>query len=160
MTIGDITQDINAGRAGAISKSAPYQIVGKVCDADMTVGVAVAPGATDESCKVPASAADVDNALGVAVYHPFRQVLGAGGEEYADGQVADVMIDGEIWVVVEEAVSPGDPVFCRHTANGGNTTLGAFRTDADTSNAAAFDGARFASTTSGAGIAKLRLKRP
>ena len=56
---------------------------------------------------------------------------------------------------VDEAVSAGDPVFFRHT--GAAADIGKFRNDADTANADAVAGAKFESSTTGAGIAVLSL---
>jgi hypothetical protein len=43
----------------------------------------------------------------------------------------------------------------RHTANGGNTQLGAFRNDSDSSNARVLEGARWVTGNSAAGAALL-----
>ena len=44
---------------------------------------------------------------------------------------ASVLRRGRIWVAVEEAIVVTDRVFVRHTAFGGNTEIGQFRTDAE-----------------------------
>lgn len=44
---------------------------------------------------------------------------------------ASILRRGRIWVAVEEAVTTLNPVFYRHTAKGGNTEIGQFRSDAD-----------------------------
>lgn len=77
----------------------------------------------------------------------------------ADSRVA-VMKKGRIWVPVEEAVSPSSDVYTRYTAGGGNTQLGAFRTDADSSKALQITQARFLTSTSGAGRALLEINLP
>ena len=64
---------------------------------------------------------------------------------------------GDMLVEVEEAVTAGDPVFFRHTAGAGGSTLGIFRNDADTASADQVTGAKFKSTTTGAGLAVIGL---
>ena len=73
------------------------------------------------------------------------------------GQDLSVLYQGAIWVEVEEAVNEGDSVFFRHTASGVNTEIGRFRTDADTATADQITGAKFASRTTGPGLAILEL---
>lgn len=68
-----------------------------------------------------------------------------------------VMRRGQVYVYCEEAVTPDDDVYVRHTANGGLTILGAFRTDSDSSNALALTTARFLTSASSGGYAVLDL---
>lgn len=68
-----------------------------------------------------------------------------------------VMRRGQVYVYVEEDVTPDDAVFVRHTANGGLTDLGAFRTDSDSSNALALTTAKFLTSASAGGVAILDL---
>ncbi len=65
---------------------------------------------------------------------------------------------GRIYAVCELAVTYGDPVYVRYTANGtGKLQLGAVRNDTDSSHAAALAGARFIQTTAAAGIAAIEF---
>lgn len=79
-----------------------------------------------------------------------------GTPSYKEGDDAAVLRLGDVWVRVEEAVTPDDAVFMRFTAGVGEQK-GAFRTDTDGGDAVAVTKARFLSSTTGAGIAKLRL---
>lgn len=45
-------------------------------------------------------------------------------------ETASIMRRGRLWVVTEETIAVGDPVFVRHTTGTG-TVIGAFRNDAD-----------------------------
>ncbi len=78
------------------------------------------------------SAAGQD-AIGVTVHRHTEKAktTGTAEEIAASGGKADVLRKGRIWVATEEAVAIGDDVFFRHTASGGNTVIGRFRTDAD-----------------------------
>ncbi len=84
----------------------------------------------------------------------MRQEYNAWGTDLIpDKEECPVLRKGWIWIQVEGAVTKGAPVFVRTAANGGNTTLGIARADADSGNAAQVPNARFDSTTAGAGLA-------
>lgn len=74
-----------------------------------------------------------------------------------DASVGEI---GEFLVFSEQAVSPTDPVFCRHTAGGANIVPGRFRKDADTAKADQVTGARWKYRTTAAGLTTLILNRP
>lgn len=76
---------------------------------------------------------------------------------------ASVLRRGRVWVVVEETIVLSDSVFFRHTAGGGGSEIGAFRTDADTASADQITNAEWleGSSTSGGGlIALLEINVP
>ena len=73
---------------------------------------------------------------------------------------ASVLRRGRIWVVVEEAVAVGDPVFFRHTAGAGGSEIGAFRNDADTASCDQITNAQWLQGSAGAGVALLELNIP
>jgi hypothetical protein len=76
-------------------------------------------------------------------------------------EIASLVRTGRIWVTVEEAIVVGtDDVFVRHTAGGGGSTLGAFRTDADTASAQAVLNANWIQGSAAAGIALLQINLP
>ena len=81
---------------------------------------------------------------------------------YKAGTAVPVMIKGLLKVYVEEAVNPTSDVFFRHTASTApNDTVGRFRTDADTNTADQITaGAKFAGSTSEAGLVDLRINFP
>lgn len=127
-------------------------------------GCAVVQGTNDNQVRLP----DTTDLLGGgATTGAFRGVVvrehvveggnaalaapvGDGDSAYfAEGETVSVATHGRIWVVTEQAVSPGDSVFYRHVAAGAQL-LGAFRKDADTANATQVSGARFV-TSAGAG---------
>jgi hypothetical protein len=79
----------------------------------------------------------------------------------AEGQVAplkafSVIESGHVYVEVEEAVAWGDDAYFRHTATG-TEEVGTWRNDADGTDCEQVIGAKFRSSTSGAGIAVLEL---
>lgn len=89
----------------------------------------------------------VDVSLAAEGYQPFSDV--------------SVLYQGEIWVEVEQAVAVDDIAYIRHTAGSGGTVVGKFRKDADTLTAMKSTDmgstVRFASSTSGAGLARIKL---
>lgn len=89
----------------------------------------VANGTAGEACELIDSAADVKNALGLTIYQAGKT---AGDTAFYDqNEVVPVLEEGCEYVSVEGTVVAGQPVYARHTANGGNTTLGKPRADSD-----------------------------
>lgn len=74
--------------------------------------------------------------------------------------IAYIIKDGVVWVRVETAVTPLSPVHFRHTANGGNTVLGALRTGTDSNTADALPGAAFLGTAAAGELVRLQIKVP
>jgi hypothetical protein len=125
-----ISETMSNGRRGQIA-STDVETDTLLADVAQIAGVGVCPGATgDKHGKVPASAADVGKLIGVAAYMPSRPVVDGTNEWAADDEMT-LVTRGKVFVVTEEAVAKGDPVYCRHTAKSPNTQLGAFRNDAD-----------------------------
>jgi len=124
------------GVVGGIAESG-----GKTIRARVANGV-VRPGqyvilAGDE-CNHPVAAPTAQNRGGIVVRNPYKQNNGV----YADGEVVDVLVEGNIWVASEIAASVDTAAFVRITAPG---ELGALRPDADTAKAVAIPGLTFRS---------------
>lgn len=95
--------------------------------------------------------------LGVTV-HQFtieQQRDVANNVGYPSGNMMSVLRRGRILVQVEDAVVAGGNVYVRYTSSGGNTQLGAFRSDGDTSTAGLVDGARYKTSADAGGLAIL-----
>jgi hypothetical protein len=77
----------------------------------------------------------------------------------APKRLGKIMVQGNIWVRVEEAVGLNDPVFFRHTANGaGKDIIGSsFRKTADTATCDALTNARWIEGAVAGGLACLAL---
>ena len=130
--------------------------------ANIPVGIMAAQAANDEDCRLPASGDTAADLIGIVYREPgtIRSNDGSSGaDEFRQGETLDLLTMGEVAVLVEEAVSPDDPVYCRVVAGAGEQA-GAFRTDADSGDAVLLSGAKFRSTTTGAGIAKLAINLP
>ncbi|SRR5258707_258302 len=70
--------------------------------------------------------------------------------------VLDVLSQGRIWVLVEEAVNAEDPAFVRFVAGPGGTQLGAWRKSADTASAGAVK-ARYRTSAGAGGFAQVEI---
>ena len=153
----------------------PVAVEGKQADGainNLIEGTGVASGAITFGKAVVKVVGDDDGVilpsatgqqfLGVSVMHQVaEQALGTGVVQYEDKEPINVMRKGKIFVFVEEAVDPDtDSVFFRHTAGGGGSVIGRFRTDADTASADAVPNARFVETTTGAGLTVIEINNP
>ena len=131
---------------------------------DITNGRFVVMGATDGRCKLPTATGQITGgtALGIAVYDPMKMVSWPAGTTvpYPQGTTVPVLRRGPVWVKVEEAVVPGDPVFVRFAAGAGGTALGAFRKSADTATAVQYPGAVYLDTAGANGLARVDLNAP
>lgn len=146
--------EADAGRGDTISR---------VAASDLGFGVAVKQHATDGLCDKPSASTSV--ILGVTVYDaalpPVGSINGAAYPgAYATGQEVRIKRKGRIHVIAEQDVDPTADVYVRHTASGGNTTLGKFRKDADTATALQLTNAKWLSTTAAGGFALLEINIP
>jgi len=117
----------------------------------------------DKAC-LPIASTDittVGKALGVTILNPVaEQNYGsAGGVGYPIGEPMSVMRKGRIYVRVEQIVNPYDQAYVRYVADAGEQ-LGAFRKDADTSDAAALPTAYYRTYAAANGISLLELNLP
>src|SRR5262245_23905040 len=123
-------------------------------------GTFVCAGASAGKCKPPTSAAEVQNTgLGFLVMDMSK---GANGTvtEYAVGDATPIAQNSPgMWVIAQEALAFGDPVFVVHAAAG----RGFVRNDVDTANAAQLFGARveeYIADTSFGGTGLARITFP
>ncbi len=66
---------------------------------------------------------------------------------------------GVIWVPFETTATQDDPVYCRHTVNGGLTVIGGFANAAGTG-LSLVAGAKVLDTITAAGLARVRFTAP
>jgi hypothetical protein len=104
---------------------------------------------------LPSSAGE--NFMGITIHQHDREDLDADG--IVEGEIAEVLRSGRIWVKVFEAIALGDDVYYQHTANAG-AVPGDWRNDADTANADQLVQAQWL-TAAGAGeLALLEVNYP
>lgn len=106
-------------------------------------------GTSEMACKLPSASGD--KILGVLSHSHSHYVDSATG--LADDEIGNVVSNGLVWMVAEEALNPSDPVFVRYDATGatGSQALGRVRNDADTSKAVAATNCRFVTSAAAAG---------
>jgi hypothetical protein len=142
--VADIGHTDIITRANAYGESIPF-------------GVFVTKGANEGEAVVPDATGEVTGLVGLGVV--LRSHTQPQGEGYADGDPMPVMKKGRVWVPVEDAVTAETAAFVRFVAGTGEQ-LGAFRSDADGTDAVALPGAKFV-TDAGAGeLALLDLNLP
>lgn len=92
------------------------------------------------ACELPDSSGEVTTAGGVGI--ALIDHSKASGDGYAIGDPVRVLQRGRAFVLNEETISHGDAVYVRHTA-AGEEQKGAFRNDADGSDATIPPGMRW-----------------
>ncbi len=137
----------------------PKDVVSKVnVVAAVLLGYLVSLGADgDDSIIAPAAAGDVTTTpIGVVMHSHAIESSPSGDPQWPIKSTPSILREGRIWVVVEDAVDAQAPAFVVHT--GGDE--GVFRSDVDGGNASALPGAKFVTSTTGAGLAVVELNRP
>lgn len=124
----DTLEVAEAGKVGHIAaSSAGYQgrTITRVVDANVNSGLAVCNGTLPgKSVKQPTTAAEAAACKGILLDPEYVNEIGAAAE-YLAGDQAAVLEEGYVWVNSEGTVAVDDPVYVRHTSDGGsNTTRG------------------------------------
>lgn len=167
MGFTDYKVEFDPGIPGSPSSGLRADIRGKynASGGVLAYGRAVVQGTNPKDVILPAS--DKTDFVGIVLRTYFYE--DAQGSDLAYGYPAkteiDVVTSGDIWVEVEEAVEPGDPVYFRKESKGANTVVGKFRKtddrvtvgDAATATAVLITNARWLTKTAGAGIASLNI---
>ena len=164
--IGNINPQV--GLPGMIADSNPYTL-NTLNNGEATLkipfGAAMKFDATSGGYKLPAAAGDVTNRMAVALIGTrglnssyINGVLTIGEVDGVSvGNSVTGVLDGVIWVQVEEAVNLGQQCFIRFASGTGGTQLGSFRASADTATAAAHPSWYYLSSASAAGYAQVRV---
>ena len=144
---------------GQLDNMAVYDAHSKSVEGDVGFGRAVVRG-TNPDTQVTLPSASTPAFFGVAqriigLENPLTGTLER--DSYLDTETAAIIRSGYIWVITEEAVVPGDPVYYRFTAGAGGTVIGRFRKTDDTATAAQIDGATFETTAAADSIVKIKL---
>jgi hypothetical protein len=131
------------------------EIESKINAAAIPAGIFVTRNAADDACKVPTTTGEVTaSGMGFTVLNLAREPVADDSTiDNPAGKGVSVLRRGRIWVLTETAMTYGQSVFVRFTANGGNTQLGKVRNDADTANAVAAPGWVCKTTLGAAGLA-------
>jgi hypothetical protein len=107
-------------------------------------------------CELPDSLAEITaNDGGVALIDNSK----ASGVGYVAGDPVRVLVRGRVWVATEGTVAQSNPAFVRAIATPPELQ-GAFRADADTTDAVAAPGCNFFIGCTGAGLAVVTVNHP
>lgn len=134
-----------AGFAGQLTDLGPHRVdtAFNTTGGQLPFGIAVKRGAKDGEVALLASAADK---IAGILAHKHQDPRGlTDGNGVADDASAHLLVQGRIYVVPEQDVTPADPVYVRHTT-GTTEQVGGFRKDADTDKARKVFGARWATS--------------
>ena len=124
--------------------------------AGISFGRAVIRGTADDQATLPSASGQ--DFLGFTNQTTAGQADGDDEHLYEQYKSMNIMDIGPIYLFTETAVVPGDKVFYRHTASGGNTVIGRVRKDADSNTADEVKGATFETTTGAGELALVWLR--
>ncbi|TPV96248.1 MAG: hypothetical protein B7733_05930 [Myxococcales bacterium FL481] len=122
------------GFAGQLVSRPEHSVIAsRYCATELGFGEGVLREATDaQTVELPSGTFAAGLFEGVVLKH--AQHNSATTKDVDEDEFFSCLREGQCWVIVEDAVSRGDQLFLRHTANGGNDP-GGFRSDADTNRA-------------------------
>lgn len=149
---------LTAALAGMLCDIGPNQVrsMRNQESVEVPFGLGIAQGTADDAFKLPAASGD--KCVGITMHTQVANtvVLTNLSAVEASGR-ANILTSGHIWVSVEGAVAVGGAVYMRYASGGGGSQKGSFRADADTSTASLVKGARYRTSTSGAGLAQVEF---
>lgn len=123
---------------------------------DIPFGIGLIQGTAYNQAKVPSSF--TDKIIGIAVKTDVYDNLSLSGSNgVPSGGPVNILSFGDIYVLPEQSVSPGDPVYMRIVAPG-SEQVGAFRKDSDSGNAILVPGLSWFTTGSATSPAMLRVR--
>jgi hypothetical protein len=115
--------------------------------AEIPFGVFVALSTSTDYMSKPKAvliANSTDKILGAVIHqHTYNPDTDLGTTGLKPKTVMDIRINGFLWLLCEQSVTPADPVYVRYASGSGGTQTGAVRKTADTSTALLLKGARF-----------------
>jgi hypothetical protein len=142
-------ENISAAKAGMIANTEPCTVISRTSEAvaGLAFGVAVTQGTADNAARITAAADTV--VLGITTRQ--RSLDANTPDKYGQYDSAGIMTKGVIWVNATKAVAAGDDVWV--TVAGGTFN----DTDAGSSASVQIANARWDSSTTTAGLAKVRM---
>ncbi len=152
----EVRENMAAGLAGQIADIGPTDIMTHINEHGGVIpfGAFVTKGSGEGLAVLPDATGEVTGLAGLGVtVRSHTQPQDAG---YADEDVMPVMKKGRVWVPVEDAVVAESAAFVRFVAGEGEA-LGAFRSDADGTDAVALPNAKFVTDAAAGELAMLDL---
>ena len=147
------------GLAGQLADIGNHDVITRANAYGDTIpfGVFVTKGANEGEAVLPDATGEVTGLVGLGVVG--RSNMQPQGEGYADGDPMPIIKKGRVWVPVEDAVTAESAAFVRFVAAGAEQ-LGAFRSDADGTDAVALPGAKFVTDAIAGELALLDINLP
>ena len=151
------------GRAGDKADSMFDDCISRAAEGDLFIGRLAVLGTDPDTQAVHPDAtgevSDGKSQWGVVLRTLAMPSSLTGDPKHLDKDAVTLKHKGRVFVEVEEAVVPTDPVFVRFAAGGGGTKLGSFRKSADTATAVALAAgqARYVSSAGAGEIAILEV---
>lgn len=126
----------SAGQLGHLANGSDGKLgrtLVRTVDAAINCGLAVTKGTTaGKTVKAPTTAAEAKACEGILLDPVYLNEIGQVSTSYDAGQPATLLEEGYLWVNSEGTVAFDDPVYVRHTSDGGsNTTRGTLRNNSD-----------------------------
>lgn len=150
----EYNERMSAARVGMIANEEPKLLISRTVEDALGIGFGkvVTQGVTDTGCtadldSTASGALDAYNFLGITCMD--RGTRPATPDVFAEGESALIMRKGVLWVLTSATVNAGDDVYVTlstgalHTTSGGGNVL--------------IPNARWDSSVTGSGLAKLRL---
>lgn len=156
------TVDPAVGREGAlVDASLAKDVLSRAAEGAINAGRFVINGTSvGRQAKVPAASGDItaNKVLGVTLYDAAKETA---EPEFADEDELPILASGKVWMLTEDAMTAGNPVFVRHTAGGAGQVPGRIRSDLDTNKAIALPEVRLLTSSSGVdGLVQVQLNLP
>lgn len=154
-----VNEYMEKGLAGQLADVGNADIVTRANAYGDTIpfGVFVTKGTNEGEAVPPEATGEVTGLVGLGVV--VRSHTQPQDEGYADGDPMPVLKRGRVWVPVEDAVTAESAAFVRFVAAGAEQ-LGAFRSDADGTDAVALPGAKFVTDADAGELALLDINLP
>lgn len=147
------SQDMAIGLPGLLHGHGPKSLLPCRAEVAFDFGYLVVQGTDDDEAKLPTTSGQ--KPIGIVVRDMSVRDEAAANDVLA-GETCTVLRQGEITVQVEGAVTAGGAVFFRHTGGG----EGRLRADADSGDAEALVGAKFLTSASAGGLARVAINFP
>ena len=131
---------------------------------ELTAGRVVIRGASDGLCALPSGSAG--SVMGIALYNPAVDPRRRSDPTNdllipAADTPTNVLRRGTVYMIAEDAVTQGAPVYYRHTTPGAAPqALGAVRSDTDSGKATLLVGAVFASSAASGAVVAVEVNFP
>lgn len=144
------SENIRTAVAGQIANTEPVTLISRTVEtvAGIGFGAVVQQGAADDGCKSDLTGMTADTYLGITVRE--RSVRPETPSLFARYESARIMRKGVLWVMTDGAVAAGNDVTV-------TLATGGLGTAAVAAGIVAIPNARWDSSTTGAGLAKVRL---